>query len=138
MIDWDKDFFHCRLQKILKVRFKTHVEIFRNDTDAAPDKPYIANRLLTTGGDAYSGETDFSEVELVNFIRPDNGEKLIIKLLYAFHTLSGQMDDWSVVADGLLEQDLDSFNWVFQIDGYRCFHQGNNMTTEYVINRKKS
>jgi hypothetical protein len=133
MADWETDFFHMRLKKILQARFKQDIEIYRYDADAPQGIPYIAYRFRYESGDPYGGYVDNSEVELIGFTRSD-GTPMKIKLVYSLHGLSGQMDDWTVTAEGVADDDLDSLRWVLDVSGYRCFQLGNYIRVSYTMN----
>jgi len=128
-----EDFFEHRLALLLKKMFGVDLPVVKTDSEG----PCIVHRDKGSSGDPWSGHNYYGEVELMNFVRPDNQERLWMNLYYSLHDLSGQMDNWTVAATGLQNEELEEFRSIFLPYYYQGFHLGNYISIHVTVDGKE-
>jgi|GEM_PF-3294747 len=128
---------HFDLQKILLQLFGLEIPISMVSETPPPSAITQIVYVEHVGcGDEWSGYTYAYDVILENFRRPDNNRRLVFKVEYAIHDLSGQIDVWKGNATNIKVRERDLFLGLLDVKNMGLY-PSNSLTTDVYINRKK-
>jgi hypothetical protein len=123
-----------RLQQFLKKKFGV---IVSKNLPFNPTLPRIEDRIEYESGDPYGGYTSHYKLVLHNFIRPDNYQKLELIISYSLHHLSGQMDYWDVIVEGMELAEFMEMRKIIDPYQYDDFSNNNYMKPTFILNGKE-
>ncbi len=124
--------FSDHLRRFVKRKYGIEVPVVREDAGRA----CVIERNLGDSGDPWSGETENSEIELIHFNDPGGKAPVKIKLVYALHQLSGQMDNWDAAAAGIREEHIADLTEILSPFFYDDFAIGNYIYATVNVNGK--